>query len=167
MLYKIKEKFWSLGDSFTITDKDDRECYLVKGKAFSWGNDLRMDSPDGKEVALIKQKLLSWKARYQIIIDEKVFAEVTKEMSWFKQKFLLDIPGPNDYTIEGSFWEHEFTFSRKNKTVATVTKNLWGWSDAYGVDIIEGEDDVAILSACIVIDQVLDDKNSSAAGASS
>ena len=33
------------------------------------------------------------------------FAEVIKEFSWFKSKFTLDVPGPNDYTIGGSFWE--------------------------------------------------------------
>ena len=34
-------------------------------------------------------------------------------------------------------------------------KKAWTWTNSYGVDIIEDDDDASILSACIVIDQVL------------
>jgi uncharacterized protein YxjI len=91
------------------------------------------------------------------LVNGQVFAEVTKKFSWFNKKFELDVPGPNDYTIDGSFWSHEFTFVRSGRTVATVSKKHWAWTDSYGVEIIEGEDAVSILSACIVIDQVLHD----------
>ena len=59
--------------------------------------------------------------------------------------------------LEGSFWAHEFEFMRGTKSVAWISKKRWGWSDSYGVKIIDDEDDVAILSTCIVIDQVLHD----------
>ena len=62
--------------------------------------------------------------------------------------------------VPGGIWQHEFEFSRSGKVVATVSKNYWGWTDCYGVEVIEGEDDVSILCSCIVIDQVLhDDEN--------
>ena len=158
MIYKIKEKFWSLGDEFTIYDESDNETYKVFGKAFSWGDKLSFQDLDGTELAFIDQKLLSWKPCYKIIIDGEEFAEVIKEWTWFKKKFTLDVPGPNDYEIDGSFWDHEFVFMRGDQEVATVSKEMWSWSDAYGVKIIEGEDQIAILCTCIVIDQVLDDQ---------
>ena len=71
----------------------------------------------------------------------------------------MDVPGPNDYTIDGSFWEREFKFVRSGRVVASVSKKLFSWTDSYGVDIIDGEDDVSILCACIVIDQVLHDES--------
>ena len=113
----------------------------------------------GNELAFISQKLISFKPRYQIIIKGSVFAEVVKEFSWFNKKFTLDVPGPNDYEIDGTFWQHEFEFRRSGRTVATVSKSYWDWTDSYGVKIIDGEDDVSILCACIVIDQVLYDKD--------
>lgn len=157
MLYRIKEKFWAWGNDFNIEDREGNAKYFVDGKAFSWGDKLSFQDMQGNELAYISQKLMSWKPRYQIIIDGQVFAEVLKEFSWFKQKFTLDVPGPNDYEIDGSFWQHEFTFKRKGRRVATISKSCWGFTDAYGIDIIDGEDDVAILCACIVIDQVLHD----------
>lgn len=159
MVFRIKEKFWSWGDDFAITDADGNPMYFVDGQAFSWGDKLSFQDTQGNELAFISQKLLTWKPRYQILIDGNVFAEVIKEWTWFSKKFTLDVPGPNDYTIDGSFWAHEFTFKRRGRTVATVSKKFWSWSDSYGVDIEDGEDEVAILCACIVIDQVLHDES--------
>lgn len=161
MIYKIREKFWSWGSKFSITDEQEEPIYYVHGKAFSWGSKLSFQDIDGQELAFIDQKLLSWKPRYIIIRDGQPFAELVKEWSWFKKKFTLDVPGPNDYTIDGSFWDHEFVFTRAGQTVATVSKAIWGWTDSYGVDIVAEEDDVSILCACIAIDQVLDDEQSS------
>ena len=129
------------------------------GKAFSWGDKLSFQDMTGRELAHISQKLLSLKPRYWIIRNGSVFAEVVKEFNWFRQKFLLDVPGPNDYEINGSFWQHEFFFLRAGQQVASISKSRWAWTDSYGVEIIDGEDEVSILCTCIVIDQVLHDED--------
>lgn len=161
MIFRIKEKFWSWGDDFSIMDADGNEVYYVDGKAFSWGEKLSFQDSSRRELAMINQKLLSWKPRYQILINGDVFAEVIKEWTWFKKKFTLDVPGPNDYTIDGSFWAHEFNFQRQGRTVATVSKKIFSWTDSYGVNVGESEDPIPILCACIVIDQVLHDESNS------
>lgn len=159
MIYKIKEKFWSWGNKFTITDEQNNSQFVVDGQAFSWGDKLSFQDLEGNELAFINQRLMSLMPRYQILTNGTVFAEVIKEFSWFQQKFKLDVPGPNDYEIDGSFWQHEFNFTRSGRKVASVSKKLWAWTDSYGVNIVDGEDDVSILCACIVIDQVLHDEN--------
>ena len=166
MIYRIQEKFWSLGDQFTITDGDGRDMYRVVGKAFSWGNKLSFQNLDGQELAFINQKLISLKPRYEIQIDGEVFAEVTKEWSWFKQSFSLDVPGPNDYTITGSFWSHEFEFERLGRTVAKISKTMFAWADSYGIEVEDDEDHLAILCTCIIIDQVLEDQAGGASAGS-
>ena len=159
MIYRVKEKFWSLGNDFTVKDKDGVDRYLVNGAAFSWGDKLSFQDMEGRELAFIEQELLSSMPCYRIIRNGSVFAEVVKEFTWFKQKFTLDVPGPNDYEIDGSFWIHEYTVTRLGRRVASISKAFWRWPDSYGVDVVDGEDDVSILCACIVIDQVLHDEN--------
>lgn len=159
MIYRIREKFWSLGNKFQIRDEGDEPVFLVNGMAFSWGDKLSFQDLDGNELAFINQRMMSLMPRYEIHRGGELFAEITKKFSWFKQKFLLDVPGPNDYEIEGSFWQHEFVFTRSGRSVARISKKHFAWTDSYGVDIVDGEDDVAILCACIVIDQVLHDGN--------
>ncbi|QDU55539.1 LURP-one-related/scramblase family protein [Aeoliella mucimassa] len=157
MIYRIKEAFWSWGDDSAICDQFGQPVYQVDGAAFSWGDDLSFQDMSGRQLARITQTLFSFKPRYQIQIDGTVFAEVIKEWSWFNQKFTLDVPGPNDYSITGSFWEHEFSFTRQGRDVARVSKSYWAWTDSYGVQTVDNEDDLAILCTCIVIDQVLHD----------
>jgi len=73
----------------------------------------------------------------------------------------LDIPGSNDYAIEGSFWGHEFSFMRNNREVATISKKLFTFRDSYSVDIKENENHAEILMTCIVIDEILHDGSGS------
>jgi uncharacterized protein YxjI len=49
----------------------------------------------------------------------------------------------------------EFTFSRSGRVVAVASKQFFSWTDTYGVDIENGEDDVLILASAVVIDMVL------------
>jgi len=41
--------------------------------------------------------------------------------------------------------------------VATVSEKFFSWSDTYGIDVVEGEDDLAILATCLIIDLVCHD----------
>lgn len=159
MRYQIKEKFWSWGNDFNIMDAEGRPVFRVDGKAFSWGDDLQLLNMDGAELARIKQKLMSFRPKYEIYLGNQFFAEITKEFSWFKEEFTLDVPGPNDYSITGKFWRHEYRFERGGYEVARVSKQFFSWNDTYGIDIAQGEDEVAILCAVIVIDQVLHDES--------
>ncbi len=157
MRYAIKERFWSWGNDFYIHNEDKQPVFFVDGEAFSWGNKLSVQDMEGNELAFISQKLLSWKPKYEIYRNGRLFAEVVKEFSWLNQKFTLDVPGPNDYSVEGSFWRHDYSFSRRGRVVAKVAKEYWTWADTYGIDIVDGEDDISILCTAIVIDQVLHD----------
>ena len=159
MRYRMREKIWSLGDRFTIQDADGRDVFAVHGKVFSWGDKLSFQDMEGREVAYIEQKLLSWKPRYEVYRDGAPFAEVVKEFTFLRDRYTVDVPGPNDYTVKGDFWEHEYTFERGGATVARVSKKLWSWTHDYGIDVVDGEDDVAILATCVVIDLVNHDQH--------
>lgn len=158
MRFNIKERFWSWGDDFDILDEQGNPAYHVDGKAFSWGSNLSLQDLHGNELAQIQQKLFTWRPKYEIIREGALFAEVVKEFSWFQKKFTLDVPGPNDYVIDGSFWDHEYCFMRSGKVVARISRAVWSWAHCYGVEIEDGEDVVSILCTAIVIDQVLHDE---------
>ena len=69
------------------------------------------------------------------------------------------MPGPNDYEVTGSFFDMEYSFKRRGREVARVSKTYFSWSDTYGVEIDEGEDDISILATAAVIDLVCHGKN--------
>ncbi|WCL81200.1 LURP-one-related family protein [Saprospira sp. CCB-QB6] len=159
-LFQLKEKIWSFGGNYVIRDENEEPVYAVKGKVFSWGKDLSFqDYHTGEEIFRIKQILMSFMPRFEILKDGEPLAEIRKEFQWFGQKFTLDVPGPNDYTIEGSFWQREFEFRRASGLSARVSKAFWNWTDTYGIEIYEG-DEAFILATAIVIDLVLFEKKS-------
>ena len=55
----------------------------------------------------------------------------------------------------------ETTFStstaRQGREVARVSKAYFSWSDTYGIDIDDDEDDITILATAVVIDLVCHD----------
>ena len=164
MRYQMKQKVWSFGDDFTIKDDLGRDIYLIDGKMFSIGDKLSFKDMNGIELAYIEQKLLSLKKTYRVYRDGELFANIVKEWSFIRDKFTVDVPGPNDYEVQGDFWDHEFSFVRSGRQVAQISKKFFSWSDSYGVDIVDGEDDIVILATAVVIDLVChddDDRNSS------
>jgi len=150
----MKQKLFALGDDFTIKDGEGRDVFFVDGKAFSFGDKLSFQDMSGNELAYIAQKVMSFKTRYEIHRGGKLFAEVVKEFSFFKDKYTVDIPGPNDYEVKGSFGDHEYQFIRRGREVAHVSKAFFSLSDSYGIDIVDGEDDITVLATAVVIDLV-------------
>lgn len=155
MRYVLKQKFWSWGDDFRITQEDGEVAFLVDGRVFSLGNKLSFQDPQGQEVAFIRQKLLSWGPTYFIEREGRVVAEVRKHLfTLFRCRFTVDVPGPDDLEAEGSFLDLEYRFTRHGRLVAEVSKRWFSWTDTYGVEVREGEDAVLILASAVVIDMV-------------
>ena len=155
MRYVMKQKFWSWGDDFLIQDADGRDAFFVDGRAFSWGEKLSFQDTQKNELAFIRQKLLAWGPTYEIEVHGRLVAVVKKSLFTFLRcKFTVDVPGPDDLEAQGSFLDHEYTFTRQGREVAEVSKKWFSWTDTYGVDIAAGEDDVLILATAVVIDMV-------------
>ena len=153
--YLLKQKFFALGDDYTITDEDGGDVFKVDGRVFAWGDKLSfLDAKSGDELAFISQKLLTARPKYELYRSGELFAEVTKEFSWFNTVFSLDVPGPNDYEISGDFWDREYEFKRGDRIVARVTRKAWSLTDSYTVEVVDDEDDVTILSTAVIVDLV-------------
>jgi len=162
MRYMMKQKLFSWGDKFRIQNEAGQDLFYVDGRALSLGNKLSFQDMAGNELAFIQQKLLSWGPTYEIYRSGQLAAIVKKHLfTFFKCRFTVDVPGPDDLEAQGSFMDMEYTFTRGNQTVAQVSKKWFSWADTYGVDIPDSQDDILILASTVVIDMVChaDNKN--------
>jgi uncharacterized protein YxjI len=154
MRYLMKQKLLSFGDDFYIKDENGRDLYFVDGRAFSIGDKLAFKDLEGHELAFIRQKLLAWGPTYEIVRDGAVAAVVKKHVfALFHHRFSVDVPGPDDLEAEGDFLDHEYTFRRGDRVVATVSKRWFAFTDTYGIDVADDEDQVLILASAVVVDQ--------------
>ena len=153
MRYVMKQKLFCWGDDFTIKDDAGTDRFFVDGKAFSLGKQLSFQDMQGQELAFIRQKLLAWGPTYEIYRDGELYAVVKKELfTFFHCRFTVDVPGPDDLEAKGDFTDHEYEFWQQSALKATVSKQWFAWSDTYGVEIAEGEDEILILASTVVID---------------
>jgi uncharacterized protein YxjI len=146
----LKQKLLSWGDDYYIRDDQGRDVYLVDGKALSFRGQLAFKDLEGNELAFIRQKLLKLSPTYEIYRNGEVAAVVKRELfALFHHRFAVDVPGPDDLEAKGDFFDHEYVFTRGDREVATVSKKWFSWSDTYGVDVEEGEDDVLSLARAV------------------
>ena len=160
MRYVMRQKLLSLADNFTIKNEQEQDVFLVKGKLFSFGDKLSFQDLAGNELVFIDQRLLNWSPTYELWKGKDLLAVVKRELfSFIHHRFTVDVPGPNDLEAEGDFLDHEYTIARGDNVVATVSKRWFSWTDTYGIEVVDGEDDVLILATAVVVDMVCHDDN--------
>jgi len=159
MRYLLKQKLFAFGDDFHILNENDEKVFFVDGRAFSLGNKLSFQDLSGNELVFIRQKLLSFGPSYELHRGGQLVATLKKNyFTLFHCKFAIDVPGPDDLEAKGDFLEHEYVFTRSGREVAQISKRWFAFSDTYGVDIGEGQDDVLILASAVVIDMICHDE---------
>jgi len=159
-VYYIDQKFWSIGDKFTITDENGKPVFFVKEKFLTIGDRLSFMDMKGSLIFYIKQKVLSLNKQYRIYNNKKLVARVIKKFKPFNDKFLIDLPGDNDYIVRGDFINHRYSFIRDGRKVAQISKKWNSFTDNYMVEIGPHEDDLIILASAIIIDMASHKKDS-------
>jgi len=153
MRYVIRQKIFSLGDSFTIKDEFGNDVYIVRSQILSFGNKLRIFDLSGNELCYIEQRLFRLMPEYNIYVSGQLVANVKKKFSLFKHSFEITSPG-DQYYVEGNFFAHEFNVYRHGRIVARISKKFFSFSDTYGIDIDDSQDQITTLALAIVIDMV-------------
>jgi uncharacterized protein YxjI len=152
-MYVIRERFFDIGDDFDITDEHGRRLFRVDGKVLSLRNRLVLEDTSGREVASIHRHLVALRATYEVRIGGEKAAEVRKALfTPFREKFTIDVPGPDDLEMRGNLFDHEFTVERGGREVAAVSKRWLTIRDTYAVNIAEGENHLLILAAVLALE---------------
>jgi uncharacterized protein YxjI len=156
----MRQKLFAMGDDFIIKDSDSRDVYFVDGKVFTLHERMLFKDMQGNELASIQHRLLSWGPTYEISRNGQVAAVVKESLfTLLGHRFSVDVPGTDDLETNGNFTDHEYVFTRSGRAVATVSKRWFSLADTYGVDVVDGEDDVLILASTVVIERCAQDQS--------
>jgi len=152
----VKQKVFSWGDRFSVYDPDGNERYTVQGEVFSWGKKLHLYDRFGNEQAFIRQQLMHFRPTYTVERNGTVFAEVVKRITFFRQAYEISGPG---WTVEGSFWNHEYKIYCGDRVITSVRKEWFTWGDAYEINIDPSIDEIAALATVLIIDACIEEQN--------
>jgi uncharacterized protein YxjI len=156
-MYVIRERFFSIGDDFDIVDDHGDKVFHVDGKVFSVRNKLVIEDLSGAEVASVHRHLVALRPTYEVRIGGEKAAEVRKKKMFtpFREKFTIDVPGPDDLEIKGNLLDHEYTIDRGGREVAAVSKRWLTISDTYAVQIAADQEPLLILGSVLAVDLAL------------
>ena len=144
----FKQRFFSWFDSYDIYDEDGNTVYVVKGE-LSWGHRLQIYDAYGNHLGTVQEKVLTWLPKFELYVGNRQVGVLEKEFTFFRPKFNLDC---NGWTVEGDFWEWDYTVMDGPHTVMALSKELWNWTDTYSMDISRPEDALLCLMVVLAID---------------
>jgi uncharacterized protein YxjI len=159
MRYLLRQRLFVIGTDFVIQNQAGQPAYYVDGKIFRLRETLEFQDINRRPLAQIVRKWFALTPSYEIHYPKQGVTSVSKAMfTLFRCKFSIDIPGPNDLEAQGDFWDYNYTFYRRNKLVAHVSRKWFALTDSYGVDVVDGEDALTILASTVIIDLICHDE---------
>lgn len=153
MTLLFKQRIFSWFDSYDIYDDNGNTVFIVKGQ-LSWGHCLNIYDASEQYLATVQEKVLTFLPRFELYIagvnGNRYIGNIKKEFSFFRPKFHIDV---NGWYIEGDFLEWDYqVFDRNGELIATVSKELFHFSDTYIIDIARPEDALCALMLVLAID---------------
>ena len=145
----FQQRFFSWFDSYDIYNEANETLYTVKGQ-LSWGHCLKIFDSHGSEIGMVKERVLTFLPKFELYLGGNYIGCISKEFTFFKPKYNIDC---NGWHVEGDFFEWDYSiFSAAGQKVATVSKQLFRWTDTYGIDVLNPDDALPALMLVLAID---------------
>lgn len=145
----FKQRFFSWLDSYDVYNEAGETVYTVKGE-LAFGHCLKIYDATGMEIGTVREKILTWLPQFEMYRGEQYIGCIKKEFSFFSPKFHIDC---NGWNVDGDFMEWDYTIlNAAGQCVATVSKELWNWTDTYVIDVRDPQDALCALMLVLAID---------------
>jgi uncharacterized protein YxjI len=153
----IRERFFAIGDDFDVLDENGNTVFHVDGKVLTLRDKVIIEDPGGAELATVHRHLVALRPTYEIRIGGEKAAEVRKKLfTPFRDKFTIDVPGPDDLEMKGDLLDHEYVIERGGERVAEVSKRWLTIRDTYAVDLAPGVEPLLIVGSVLALDLALE-----------
>ncbi len=152
--FYMKQKVFSIRDTYQVFDEAQNVIYHGKGKVFSMHDrlDLIKDSTD-ETIYRMRKKLFKFMPTYLLLDSMDNFvAEIRKKISLRTHLSVQCSMG--DYAVKGDIMGHTFSILDGEKEVANVTKKWISWGDTYQITIHEDKKVDFIIALIILVDKV-------------
>ena len=145
----FKQRLFSWFDSYDIYDESGNVVFSVEGQ-LAWGHCMKIFDANGKELGMVQQKIFTFLPKFEIYLNGSYVGCITKEFSFLKPVFHIDY---NGWHVEGNFWEWDYSIlNGSGHCVATVSKELFKWTDTYVIDVNDSKDTLSALMLVLAID---------------
>lgn len=149
MRLRFKQRFFSWFDSYDIYDEAGNTVYTVEGK-LAWGHCLHILDAAGNHIGTVKERVLTLLPKFELYIRDQYVGSIQKQFTFFRPRFDIDC---NGWQVDGDFMEWDYTVREAcGGVVATISKELFRWTDTYVIDVGDPADALCALMLVLAID---------------
>ncbi|MGM0214987.1 LURP-one-related/scramblase family protein [Enterococcus sp. AZ109] len=154
----IKQKVFSIGEKFTVTDEYENPRYSVEGSFMQLPKTFRVEDEQGQVISKITKKTISLLPKFFVEIDGQEMIEISKQLTFLKARYSIEAEG---VSVEGNWWDMDFMVEKNGRRIADINKRWVSWGDTYEVAVLDETYEHLIISLVIAIDRVKADESSS------
>ena len=150
--FRMRERFFDLGEDFTVEDEAGRPAFRVDGKVLVLRKTFVLEDLDGRPLATIREPLVS--LRDTVVIDRPGRPSATVKrafLSLLRPRFHVEL-AEGDLEVVGDIIGHEFTIRGERGVVARISRSWFRVRDTYGVEVAPGEDAAMMISIAVALE---------------
>lgn len=145
----FKQRFFSWFDSYDIYDENGNTIFTVEGK-MSWGHKLHILNSHGEHIGTVKQVFLTFMPKFELYYNGEYIGNVSKNFTFFRPSYNMDF---KNWSVSGDFFEWDYTITGADgSTIATISKELFNFTDTYVIDVEKDSDAIYALMFTLAID---------------
>lgn len=145
----FRQRIFSWLDSYDIYNEKGETLFVVRGQ-LSWGHCLKIYDAFGEEVGKVKEKIVTFLPKFELFADGRHLGSVKKNFSLFSSSYSLDFLG---WKAKGNIFEWDYTIrDRKGNRIASISKELLNFTDAYVLDVATPADALYVLMFVLAVD---------------
>ena len=145
----FKQRMFSWLDSYDIYDEAGQTLYTVRGQ-FGWGHILKIFDARGNEVGTVKQRIFAFLPKFEMYLGQQYLGCISREFTLFVPRYHIEC---NGWQVEGDFFEWDYAIrNAAGVQIATVSKQLFNWTDTYVIDVEDPRDALCALMLVLAID---------------
>ncbi len=146
----IRQRVFSWSDSYDVYDESGQACYEVRAEILTLGHQIHVyEKSTGREVGTVRERFFTWMPVFDVEIEGQPYGQIRKRFSPFSPRYDVDYRG---WEIEGDFLGWNYQVVHAGRTVMTIQKELFRWSDTYVLQSDDPADTLAGLMLVLAID---------------
>jgi uncharacterized protein YxjI len=153
--FVMRQKMFSFGDDFTVTDEQGHKVFTVDGKMFRIRDTLLFKDAEGRELYKLQEKLLRVRDSMDVKRGDQVVAHVHQaRYTPMRDRFQIDLANGDKLQATGNILYHEYRIERGDWPAAIVSKRWFRFRDTYGVEVGPQEDALLMLAITVCVDML-------------
>lgn len=145
----FKQRLFSWFCSYDVYAEDGAPVYKVEGQ-LSWRHCLKIFDGQGKELGLVQQRIFSFLPKFEIYAEGNYLGCICRELTFFTPKYHIEY---NGWQVEGDLFEWDYVIrDPQGVLIATVSKQLFNWTDTYVLDVPDPRNALFVLMLVLAID---------------